>query len=71
MNIELKQRWIDAATTLGKDVTAKVLCPKCQAANLDVVDVQDTQSSHVVARIYKCPSCGAYNEVRLGRPSGQ
>jgi transposase-like protein len=68
MNVDLRQGWINAAILLGKDVTAKVLCPKCQAANLDVVDVQGTQNSAVVARIYKCPSCGAYNEVRLGSP---
>ncbi len=65
MNVELRQRWIAAAIILGKDISAKVLCPKCQAADFDVIDVRDPQNL-VVARVYKCPSCGAHSDVRLG-----
>jgi transposase-like protein len=67
MNLELRQRWLDAAILLCKDVKAEVLCPKCQTSKLDVINVKDAKDSSVIACIFKCPSCGSFNEARIRR----
>jgi hypothetical protein len=49
MKLELRQRWLDAAILLCKDVTAEMLCPKCQISKLDVINVKDAKDSSVIA----------------------
>lgn len=64
------QRWIDAAVVLGKDPTAKVLCPQNEDAYLEAWDqvLGNDEGGQRFARHLRCPICGAYNEMLMRRP---
>lgn len=63
----MSRKWIDAAIVLGKDSTAKVQCPVCEAAELTVRDVFPTPDTDVFERYLECPNCGARNVMRKKR----
>ncbi len=56
------QQWIGAGTVLGKDPTAKVTCPKCQLAALQV---KDAYCRNTLERHLFCPRCGARNSILI------
>ncbi len=68
MSAEIVKRWIDAGKILSNDSNAEVLCPVCQSATLQVKDVRFEINSPMLERHMTCPSCGAYNALRLNRP---
>jgi DNA-directed RNA polymerase subunit RPC12/RpoP len=63
----MSKKWIDAAIVLGKDPTATVQCPVCEAAELTVRDVFPTSDADVFERYLECPNCGARNVMRKKR----
>jgi len=59
--------WVDAAITLGRDPTVKVLCPIRHDRYLEVFDVP-LQSDDIVDRHLICLGCGARSVIsRLRR----
>lgn len=54
-----RRRWIDAGIALAKNPHAKVLCPNCGGAHLDVEDVPYDDGSSMFARYLRCHRCGA------------
>ena len=62
------QRWIEAAKVLGIDPQARVDCPRCQEAILDVTDVPRAAGEPLIERHLSCPRCGAYNAMRMRWP---
>ena len=64
----LAKRWLDAATILGRDPTAKVPCPVCAEANLSVRDVYPQPDAEVFERYLECSSCGGRTVMRMKKP---
>ena len=60
-----EKRWIDAGIDLADDPHNLVNCPACQGQNLIVEDVPSDIDTEHFERYLKCPSCGAYNVLRL------
>jgi len=58
------QRWIEAGARLAKDPAARVSCPACGAAPLQLNDVMGARA---LERVMSCPKCGARNFVLLSR----
>jgi len=56
------QRWIDAGTRIARDPDAKVACPACSAAELDVTVVEHPDAGGWDLYLV-CPACGAQNVV--------
>jgi Zn finger protein HypA/HybF involved in hydrogenase expression len=52
------QAWIDAGARLTRDPQARVLCPECREAPLDVSDIMGARA---LERLMTCPKCGARN----------
>ena len=50
------RKWIDAAKAIGKDGRARIRCPECDEAELELVVVErpDASGSGLYLR---CPSC--------------
>lgn len=61
MNDEAK-RWIDAGSKLSNDPQARVSCPACHGAALQLSDVLGASA---LERVMTCPKCGARNFVLL------
>jgi DNA-directed RNA polymerase subunit RPC12/RpoP len=59
--------WIEAGITLGRDPTAKVRCPVCDADFLTVRDVDPEPPSDQLERYLVCPSCKSRNILRMRR----
>jgi DNA-directed RNA polymerase subunit RPC12/RpoP len=57
--------WIEAGKLLAENPTASVYCPVCEK---DYLRAKDIRSGDVVEREIRCPSCGAYNYLRMVRP---
>lgn len=64
---EESKRWLDAGVKIGNNPTARVLCPKCQQADLNVWDQYFAGVATHVERHMKCPKCGAANSMRKAR----
>lgn len=58
------QRWVEAATILGRTPTELVPCPACGMADLRVTDVVPWPDAEVFERHLECPACGARNVLR-------
>jgi C4-type Zn-finger protein len=71
MNSEITNRWIEAGKTLSVDSNAKVKCPVCESATLQVKDERSESEPSLLERHMTCPSCGAYNSLRLKRSLNQ
>lgn len=56
MRTSTTQQWIDAGARLTREPQARVLCPDCRGAHLEVMDVMASRS---LERLMTCPSCGA------------
>ena len=65
---EERQRWLDAGITLGNDPKSIVKCPKCQQANLEVLDVRPESDPEWLDRYMSCPACGAWIVLSGSRP---
>jgi len=63
------RKWINAAIVLGRDPAARVRCPVCDDADLEVRDVYPSPSSDVFERYLQCPKCHAVNIMRMKRPT--
>ena len=61
MNDEAK-RWLEAGSRLNKDPKARVSCPACRGAALQLSDVLGASA---LERVMSCPKCGARNFVLL------
>ena len=61
------KRWVDAASRLSEDPTAKVRCPRNGDEFLTVRDVPNPANPTQVERYLRCPGCGATNVVRAPR----
>jgi hypothetical protein len=59
------ERWVDAAILLADDPSAKVRCPRCRSADLEVTDVD--AGGNVFERLMRCPNCGVFNAMRMNR----
>jgi hypothetical protein len=68
MNSDITKRWIEAGKLIATDSCAKVPCPACQAAALQIEDVRSEINPSLLERHMLCPQCGAYNSLRLTRP---
>jgi len=64
MNEESK-RWIQAGVTLAREAKARVKCPVCQQAELDIQD--QLLGDGRFERHMRCPRCGAYNSMLMNR----
>lgn len=62
------RRWIAAAAALAQDAGAKVSCPACGGADLEVIEVTWPDGSHV-DRYLSCPRCGARNTMTIVSPT--
>jgi len=63
---DLTKRWMDAGAKLAGNPGARVLCPACQGARLEVTDIMGASAFE---RQMACPKCGARNWVVLSSPS--
>jgi transcription elongation factor Elf1 len=59
-----RRSWIAAAKQLSADPGARVTCPECGNATLEVTDQAWPDGSHL-DRYLQCPACGASNVVTL------
>ena len=48
------RRWVDAGIALGHSSNARVLCPDCGQAELEVLDVREGER---LDRYLSCPKC--------------
>jgi len=55
-----REKWIEAGKTLAADRDAKVICPECGNAFLEVTDVIWPDRTHL-DRHMRCPACASYN----------
>lgn len=60
-------RWVSAGTALAIDPLARVTCPRCEEACLDVQDIPLGQTGGV-ERHLRCPTCGTYEAILIRRP---
>ena len=56
---------LEAGMILSRNPTAKVLCPVCAKANLEVVDVPFGINQEYFERYLICPSCGSRSILRM------
>ena len=63
---EQRERWIEAARVLSRDPSAEVLCPAELDGVLVVEDVHP-ESGDGFERYLRCPTCKAFNVMRMGR----
>jgi uncharacterized C2H2 Zn-finger protein len=60
------EAWVEAATVLGADPTARVRCPVCGQADLEVHDEPIAAvSERRWERYLSCPRCGARNVMLM------
>jgi hypothetical protein len=64
IDYKLEDRWLKAGIALGRDPTAKVLCPVCARSNLIVRDVPIDGTSRI-ERFLICPSCYSSNAMLI------
>ncbi len=64
---EETQRWVKAGELISNDPQSMVKCPKCRKENLEVEDIRADSEPELLERYMKCPSCGAWNVMRLCR----
>ena len=67
MNSEITKRWIEAGKNIAVNPNAKVLCPVCQKAYLEVKDIKNANNPSEIERHMICPECGAHNALKLTR----
>jgi hypothetical protein len=65
----LQQKWLDIAKALAADPDATIRCPKCEDADLEVVDATVPGYDGVYERHVWCSACGA--RVALLKPQGR
>ena len=54
-----RAKWLEAATTLSQDPTARVPCPNCGEDFLLVRDLPYEAEPTMFARYLRCPRCGS------------
>jgi hypothetical protein len=57
--------WIEAGKAIAQDASAKVPCPVCRSATLEIRDEVSSSDSSLRERHMSCPNCGATNSIRL------
>jgi predicted RNA-binding Zn-ribbon protein involved in translation (DUF1610 family) len=62
---EITKRWIEAGKVLAADPLAKVPCPNCGEADLQVQDVANPANAVEFERYIRCPRCGGFNVLRM------
>jgi hypothetical protein len=67
MKSKISSKWVEAACVLAKDPDAKVKCPSCERAILEVHDVPYEKEPAVFERYLTCHACGARNVMRINR----
>lgn len=60
-----QMKWLEAGKALAADPGASIPCPSCGKNNLEV---KDSRAGNIVERWISCPSCRAFNTIRLNRP---
>jgi uncharacterized C2H2 Zn-finger protein len=68
---DVTAKWIEAAKVLGRDPSAKVPCPVCDFASLEVREVPNPANEAEFERYLQCPSCGAVNIMRMRKEPGR
>lgn len=63
------KKWLEAATVLGNDPTAKVRCPVCEHEYLTVLDAYPEPHSDLFEKYLECPNCKSRNIMRMKRSS--
>ena len=63
--------WINAGAIIADDPTALIRCPECQNDYLNVKDIRTKNDIELLERHMVCPSCKAWNVLRLHRPIGK
>lgn len=58
-------KWIEAGRLLSENPDAKVTCPNCERAILEVHDILFEQDPTVFERYMTCHACGARNVLRI------
>ncbi|GEM_PF-3166163 len=62
------ENWIRSGSVLSADPSAKISCPVCRGANLEVRDVRYGKNPELLERHLACPKCGAKNILHMKRP---
>jgi hypothetical protein len=57
--------WPEAGKILAEDPTAKVRCPRNADDYLMVIDASSAEDAMLIERHLRCPTCGAYNAIRI------
>ena len=68
MGNEITNKWIEAGIAIAIDSDANVLCPVCQKAFLQIIDVRDEKKFFELERHMICKECGAYNALLRPEP---
>lgn len=62
---ETSRLWIEAASSLAKDPTLKLLCPTCKKEYLAVKDEVYDKDPSRFERHLTCSKCGSTNSILL------
>lgn len=57
--------WVEAGKIAAGDLNARILCPVCRSAHLEIWDVVRRRSNHQRERHMCCPNCGSQNSLRI------
>ena len=62
---ETSRKWIEAGKAFASDANAFVLCPRCGAESLQVIDVPYGNDPPRLDRYLYCRACGSRNVLSM------
>jgi len=67
---EETKKWIEVGKILSQYPNRELKCPVCNKGILEVKDISSKSNPELCERIMRCPTCGAWNTMRLKKTIG-